>query len=240
MDDHRFDTFTRVLTVGASSRRRLLTGALRLTRGMSPEIADALQRLTGTRPTVFAYPYGFTTYAEAVPVIAMVLVPALLMVTTIRFRSFKTIDLQARRPYTVLLVIAAGIMLIVQKVPGANTLEVTDGVEEAMDEMKPGLPGIQVHDGLFRPATFIEQSIDNLTWALLLGVLLVAVVAAGLYAPSDRRIESQLVGQPHLWSSCRGRRSDQCTPGNDSGQRSSPRSPAAQAGPSGAPSDAVS
>jgi CDP-diacylglycerol--serine O-phosphatidyltransferase len=40
------------------------------------------------------------------------LVPAVLMVSTIRFRSFKTIDLQSRRPYTVLLLMAAGIMLI--------------------------------------------------------------------------------------------------------------------------------
>jgi CDP-diacylglycerol--serine O-phosphatidyltransferase len=42
----------------------------------------------------------------------MVLVPAVLMVSTIRFRSFKTIDLQSRRPYTILLLMAAGIMLI--------------------------------------------------------------------------------------------------------------------------------
>ena len=42
----------------------------------------------------------------------MVLVPALLMVSTIRFRSFKTIDLQMRRPYTVLFLIALGIMAI--------------------------------------------------------------------------------------------------------------------------------
>ena len=42
----------------------------------------------------------------------MVLVPAILMVSTIRFRSFKTIDLQSRRPYTVLIFIAAGIMAI--------------------------------------------------------------------------------------------------------------------------------
>ena len=34
------------------------------------------------------------------------------MVSTIRFRSFKTIDLQARRPYTVLILVAGGIMLI--------------------------------------------------------------------------------------------------------------------------------
>src|SRR5438132_3145546 len=62
--------------------------------------------------TVFAYPYGLYDYRAALPVLAMVLVPAILMVSTIRFRSFKTIDLQTRRPYTVLLLIAAGIMLI--------------------------------------------------------------------------------------------------------------------------------
>jgi CDP-diacylglycerol--serine O-phosphatidyltransferase len=35
-----------------------------------------------------------------------------LMVSTIRFRSFKTLDSQNRRPYTVLIFVAAGIMLI--------------------------------------------------------------------------------------------------------------------------------
>src|SRR6266849_7024057 len=62
--------------------------------------------------TVFAYPAGLFDYRQALPALAMVLVPAVLMVSTIRFRSFKTIDLRTRRPYSVLLVIAAGIMLI--------------------------------------------------------------------------------------------------------------------------------
>ena len=42
----------------------------------------------------------------------MVVVPAVLMVSTIRFRSFKTLDSKTRRPYTVLIFVAAGIMLI--------------------------------------------------------------------------------------------------------------------------------
>ncbi len=63
--------------------------------------------------TVFAYPYAFQTYTEALPVLAMVIVPALLMVSTIRFRSFKTFDLQSRRSYTVLLVLAGGMALLV-------------------------------------------------------------------------------------------------------------------------------
>jgi CDP-diacylglycerol--serine O-phosphatidyltransferase len=62
--------------------------------------------------TVFAYPVGFQTTAHAVAVLAMVIVPALLMVSTIRFRSFKTFDLQARRSYPVLLLLALGLALL--------------------------------------------------------------------------------------------------------------------------------
>jgi CDP-diacylglycerol--serine O-phosphatidyltransferase len=63
--------------------------------------------------TVFAYPAGLTAFGSALPALAIVLVPAILMVSTIRFRSFKTIDLRTRRPYTVLLLIAAGLVLII-------------------------------------------------------------------------------------------------------------------------------
>ncbi len=40
--------------------------------------------------------------------------------------------------------------------------------------MKPGLPGVEIDTTIFRPATFVEDSIDNLSWALLLSCLLVA------------------------------------------------------------------
>lgn len=69
-----------------------------------------------------------------------------------------------------------GIMLIVQKYRGANTMEVTRGVEDAMKKLQPGLPGITVDTTIFRPATFIEQSIDNLVEAMLIGILLVIVI----------------------------------------------------------------
>jgi len=62
--------------------------------------------------TVYAYPWGLYDYREALPALAMVLVPAVLMVSTIRFRSFKTIDSRARRPYTVLIFVAAAIVLV--------------------------------------------------------------------------------------------------------------------------------
>ena len=69
-----------------------------------------------------------------------------------------------------------GIMLIVEKQPTANTLELTRAVEAAFAELKPGLKDVKVDTTIFRPATFIERSIDNLNQALLIGCLLVAVV----------------------------------------------------------------
>jgi CDP-diacylglycerol--serine O-phosphatidyltransferase len=62
--------------------------------------------------TVFAYPQGFQSASHAVAVLAMVIVPALTMVSTIRFRSFKTLDLQSRRSSTVLVLVAAGLVLL--------------------------------------------------------------------------------------------------------------------------------
>jgi len=62
--------------------------------------------------TVFAYPAGFQSYGEALPVLAMVIVPALLMVSTIRFRSFKSFDLQIRRGYPALFLVAVGLALL--------------------------------------------------------------------------------------------------------------------------------
>jgi CzcA family heavy metal efflux pump len=75
-----------------------------------------------------------------------------------------------------------GLMLIVEKLPWANTLDVTRGVEAALAEMKPGLGDIAIDHTIFRPATFIEASIHNLTMALLIGaVLVVVVLVAFLY-----------------------------------------------------------
>ena len=62
--------------------------------------------------TVFAFPYGFKTAPEALPVLAMVIVPALLMVSTIRFRSLKAVDLQDRRSYSALVLVAVGLAAV--------------------------------------------------------------------------------------------------------------------------------
>jgi CzcA family heavy metal efflux pump len=71
-----------------------------------------------------------------------------------------------------------GIMLIVEKFPWANTLDVTRGVEQAMEELRPGLAGIDVDTTIFRPATFITAALDNLARALLVGSVLVFIILA--------------------------------------------------------------
>ena len=67
--------------------------------------------------TVYAFPSGALDSRAALAAMVMVLIPALLMVSTIRFRSFKTIDLQVRRPYTLLLLIAGAIILVTTHPP---------------------------------------------------------------------------------------------------------------------------
>jgi CDP-diacylglycerol--serine O-phosphatidyltransferase len=62
--------------------------------------------------TVFAYPTRLESYPAALPVLALVLVPAFLMVSKLRFRSFKDLDLARPRPYTVLILLAAGLVAI--------------------------------------------------------------------------------------------------------------------------------
>ncbi|TPE41575.1 efflux RND transporter permease subunit [Pontibacter mangrovi] len=71
-----------------------------------------------------------------------------------------------------------GLLLIVEKQPGANTLEVTHSVEAALEAMKPGLPDMELDSTIFRPASFIEMSLAHLNAALLLGCLLVVLVLA--------------------------------------------------------------
>ncbi|HEY7499264.1 MAG TPA: efflux RND transporter permease subunit [Vicinamibacterales bacterium] len=71
-----------------------------------------------------------------------------------------------------------GLLLIVEKQPDGNTLQVTRDVEAALEALKPALAGVSVDPTIFRPATFIEMSIGNLNRALLIGCVLVVIVLA--------------------------------------------------------------
>jgi Cu/Ag efflux pump CusA len=65
------------------------------------------------------------------------------------------------------------LLLVVEKAPGVNTLEVTDGLDKAISAMRPGLAGVAINSSVYRPATFIDMAIANLGRALLIGGVLV-------------------------------------------------------------------
>jgi Cu/Ag efflux pump CusA len=85
---------------------------------------------------------------------------------------------------------AGGLLLAIDKFPGANTLEVTRGIEAALQDMAPGLKGITIDSNVYRPASYIETALGNvgtaaliaLAAALVLMLLLLASWRAALLA----------------------------------------------------------
>jgi len=71
-----------------------------------------------------------------------------------------------------------GVSLIVDAAYGANTLDVTQGIDKALDELKPGLEaqGIAIHRDVLRAADFITVALHNVRDSLLIGGILVVVV----------------------------------------------------------------
>ena len=72
-----------------------------------------------------------------------------------------------------------GLILVVEKFPGADTTEVTKKVEDELAGLAPGLEGVETDTTIFRPADYVAAAEDNL--ALTAGIaavlLLIALVA---------------------------------------------------------------
>lgn len=69
------------------------------------------------------------------------------------------------------------VIMQITKQPGANTLELTERVEAALDEIRDGLPeGVVVDPAVFRQADFIATAIDNVVDALRDASILVVIV----------------------------------------------------------------
>jgi Cu/Ag efflux pump CusA len=75
----------------------------------------------------------------------------------------------------------SGLLLVVEKFPGASTVEVTHDVEEALQGMLPGLAGMQIDTSLFRPASYVETATDNLVGVLAIGAGLLLLALAVLF-----------------------------------------------------------
>ncbi|MFT7464711.1 MAG: CzcA family heavy metal efflux pump [Pseudohongiellaceae bacterium] len=74
-------------------------------------------------------------------------------------------------------VIEPGVVIAIQKQPGANTLDLTQRLDGVLEEIQQGLPlGMYVNKDLFRQSTFIENSIQNTSNALAEGALMVVLV----------------------------------------------------------------
>ena len=71
-----------------------------------------------------------------------------------------------------------GLLLVVEKLPWANSRQMTAGVERAIKDLQPGLPGITFDTKVFQQADFVKLAITNLTQALVLGFFLVVVILA--------------------------------------------------------------
>lgn len=69
------------------------------------------------------------------------------------------------------------VIFAIQKQPGANTLELTERLDEVFADLQRTLPsGMKLETQVFRQADFIERSVDNVTAALIEGLILVAII----------------------------------------------------------------
>ncbi len=74
---------------------------------------------------------------------------------------------------------APALMLVIEKFPWANTIQVTKATEAAIASLELGLPGVELDSSLYRPATYLEMVRENLSSGLVVAFLL---AAAGLFA----------------------------------------------------------
>jgi Cu/Ag efflux pump CusA len=76
-----------------------------------------------------------------------------------------------------------GLMLVIEKFPEANTGAVTEGVEQALEALRPGLSGVQVDTNVYQAQSFIDASMANLgRWAIVGAILLFLFLALITYS----------------------------------------------------------
>jgi Cu/Ag efflux pump CusA len=72
-----------------------------------------------------------------------------------------------------------GLILVVEKFPGADTAEVTKNVEDELENLEIGLEGMEADTSIFRPADYVEEAQKNIGLAAGIAavLLLVALIA---------------------------------------------------------------
>lgn len=71
-----------------------------------------------------------------------------------------------------------GLVLVVQKFPGASTSDVTKGVQDALDSMRPGLPSVAIDTSIYEAQAYAQKALFNLGLLAVggLGLLLVLLL----------------------------------------------------------------
>ena len=69
------------------------------------------------------------------------------------------------------------VVATIQKQPNANTLELTEQIEQTLATLKPTLPAdVTIDTKAFQQADFIKRAISNVNWSLLEGGVMVSIV----------------------------------------------------------------
>jgi Cu/Ag efflux pump CusA len=85
-----------------------------------------------------------------------------------------------------------GLVLVVQKLPSANVLAVTDEVDAALASIRPALPGVQVNTSLFREDGYLRDALSNLWLTLIIASVLIALALLVLFRFSAPRVVAAL------------------------------------------------
>jgi CDP-diacylglycerol--serine O-phosphatidyltransferase len=97
-----------------------------------------------TAATVYAWPYPLVGFPQAIAAVAVVIVPAILMVSTIRFRSFKSINFGYSSSY-LNIILVAGLIALVATAPRITLLVLAYGyllsafIEMALTRHRPAV-----------------------------------------------------------------------------------------------------
>ncbi|HEV3124016.1 MAG TPA: efflux RND transporter permease subunit [Candidatus Dormibacteraeota bacterium] len=76
-----------------------------------------------------------------------------------------------------------GLMLVVQRFPDANPHDVTRAVEDAIDQLRPGLSGIQIDTNVYRAQNLVDATIHSLTvWGIAAGAALLLLLVLVLWS----------------------------------------------------------
>ena len=69
-----------------------------------------------------------------------------------------------------------GLMLVVQKFPGASTSDVTKGVQDALASMEPGLPNVAIDTSIYQSQAYTQKALSNVGWLAGGGLILLLVL----------------------------------------------------------------